>query len=83
MFLALVSGWIRWDDENTDIDFPNSLGGELPDGIYGENTAIYFCCSTSGKKSIPISLPYGSPFYLIAYGSHRCQQVRYHKASLY
>ena len=73
--------WIRWDDENTKIDFPNSLGGELPDGIYGENTVIYFCCSTSGKKSTSISLPYGSPFYLIAYGSHICQKVRYHTVS--
>lgn len=78
---GLREGWIRWDDENTEIDFPNSLGGELPDGIYGENTAIYFCCSTSGKKSTPISLPYGSPFYLIAYGSHRCQKVRYYEVS--
>ena len=74
-------GWVRWDDENTNIDFPNSLGGELPDGIYGENTVIYFCCSTSGRISTSISLPYGSPFYLIAYGSHRCQQVQYYKVS--
>ena len=75
------SGWVRWDDENTRIDFPNSFGGELPDGIYGENTVIYFCCSTSGRKSAAISMPYKSPFYLIAYGSPRCQRVRYHKAS--
>ncbi|KAJ7379176.1 hypothetical protein OS493_017675 [Desmophyllum pertusum] len=80
---GLLEGWVRWDDENTRIDFPNTFGGELPDGIYGENTVIYFCCSTSGKKSASISLPYGSPFYLIAYGSHRCQEVRYHKAGLH
>ena len=43
---------------------------------------IYFCCSISGRKSDAISLPYRSPFYLIAYGSPRCQQVRYHKASV-
>jgi len=77
----IVSGWIRWDDENTKIDFPNSLGGDLPDGIYGQNTLIYFCCSISGRKSVDISLPYKTPFYLIAYGSSECQQVRYHKAS--
>ncbi|KAL9984811.1 hypothetical protein ACROYT_G007146 [Oculina patagonica] len=35
---GLQEGWIRWDDENTKIDFPSSLGGELPEGIYGENT---------------------------------------------
>ena len=79
--LNIVSGWIRWDDENTKIDFPNSLGGDLPDGIYGQNTLIYFCCSISGRKSAAISLPYKTPFYLIAYGSSECQQVRYHKAS--
>ncbi|XP_073239970.1 uncharacterized protein [Porites lutea] len=79
--LGLSEGWIRWDDENTKIDFPNSLGGDLPDGIYGQNTLIYFCCSISGRKSAAISLPYKTPFYLIAYGSSECQQVRYHKVT--
>lgn len=79
--VGLHEGWIRWDDENTKIDFPNSQGGELPDGIYGENTVIYFCCSISGRKSAAIYLPYKTPFYLIAYGSPRCQQVRYHKVT--
>ncbi|CAH3019574.1 unnamed protein product [Porites evermanni] len=73
--LGLSEGWIRWDDENRKIDFPNSLGGDLPDGIYGQNTLIYFCCSISGRKSAAISLPYKTPFYLIAYGSSECQQV--------
>ncbi|XP_068744791.1 uncharacterized protein [Montipora capricornis] len=75
------NGWVRWDDENTHIDYPNSLGGEVPDGIYGENTVIYFCCSTSGKNSEAILLPHKFPFYLIAFGSSRCQKVLNHKVT--
>ncbi|XP_068708325.1 uncharacterized protein [Montipora foliosa] len=78
---GLQEGWVRWDDENTHIDYPNSLGGEVPDGIYGENTVIYFCCSTSGKNSEAILLPHKFPFYLIAFGSSRCQKVLNHKVT--
>lgn len=40
-----------------------------------------FVVALQAKKSTPIVLPYGSPFYLIAYGSHRCQRVRYHEVT--
>ncbi|XP_074613692.1 uncharacterized protein LOC141873557 [Acropora palmata] len=79
---GLHEGWVRWDDENSKIDYPNSLGGEVPDGSYRENTVIYFCCSISGKNSDAILLPHKSPFYLIAFGSSECQQVQNHKVTL-
>ena len=50
--------------------------GVLPDGLYGPNTGILFCCRTDGRKSDPISLPVSKPFYLLAYGSFECQQVK-------
>ena len=36
------SGFIYWDDE--DISNGNSHGGALPDGDFGSNTKIYYCC---------------------------------------
>jgi hypothetical protein len=36
------SGFIYWDDE--DHNNENSHGGTLPDGEFGRNTKIYYCC---------------------------------------
>ena len=80
-FLDWLPGWVRWDDENSDIDFPNTFRGDVPEGIYGENTVVYFCCSKTGSKSTPIHLPYGPPFYLLAFGSPKCQQVHNYEVS--
>ncbi|XP_048578632.1 uncharacterized protein LOC5514562 isoform X2 [Nematostella vectensis] len=79
---GLNEGWIRWDDENSDIDFPNSEGGSLPEGIYGENTVIYYCCDGRGDTSTPIWLPSGGPFYLMPFISKTCQSVHRLKATL-
>ena len=71
----LESGYIRWDDEdNNNI---NRKNGTLPDGVYDRNTRIEFCCRTDGDKKEPISLPSASPFFLLAYGSAECQQVKW------
>ena len=61
-----------WDDE----DYRNSnyYTGTLPDGVYGLNTKIYFCCRSDGSYLTPIALPTSTPFYLYRLGGD-CQRV--------
>ena len=61
------------DDENK--DNKNSKVGDLPEGLYNEDTKIFFCCSTSGSANKEIVLPNKSPFLLFAYDSILCQKV--------
>ncbi|XP_052799330.1 uncharacterized protein LOC128230940 [Mya arenaria] len=66
------SGFIYWDDE--DVDNLNGLGGTLPDGVYGTDTKIYYCCRDDGLTSTAISLPTDWPFILMRM-STACQTV--------
>ncbi|CAH1232648.1 Hypp483 [Branchiostoma lanceolatum] len=66
------SGELYWDDE--DDDNGNSKSGELPDGSYGGNTLIRYCCRNDGSANNRISLPNRSPFYLFRY-RQGCQKV--------
>ena len=68
-------GFIKWDDEND--RNRNHISGTLPDGLYGSDTEIEFCCRTDGDKRDPISLPTTTPFFLLAYESAECQQVKW------
>ena len=43
-------GYIRWDDE--DSNNKNKKHGYLPDGVYGANTKIYFCCRHDPKDPL-------------------------------
>ena len=65
-------GTVYWDDEDT--NNINNNDGTLPDGMYGGNTAIEFCCRKDGTASNPIFLPTNRPFILIAATSD-CQNV--------
>lgn len=74
---GLTSGSVFWDDR-----FPrneNTMSGTLPDGSYRfpGYTKIEFCCRTDGEKRVPISLPTKEPFFLLAYNSSECQQVKW------
>ena len=75
----MATGNVKWDDE--DFWNLNQRGGEIPDGVYNKNTRIYYCCQKDGLKTIPISLPTSYPFFLMAYGSSQCQQVKWALAS--
>ena len=68
-------GFVKWDDE--DNSNGNSKSGTLPDGEYTWDTKVEFCCRTDGDKREPISLPTTTPFYLLAYESALCQQVKW------
>ena len=72
--LGLSEGFVHWDDE--DRNNVNKDGGSLPEGVYGSDTRIFFCCRTDGDKSDPVPLPLSKPFYLLAYGSSDCQLVK-------
>lgn len=43
------TGYLHWDDE--DNNNKNSRSGVLPDGVYGRNTKMYFCCRNDRKFS--------------------------------
>ncbi|CAH3166652.1 unnamed protein product [Porites evermanni] len=73
--INLTSGYIKWDDE--DHNNSNNKTGTLPDGVYDHNTKIEFCCRTDGDKNNPISLPTLKPFFLLAFDSAECQQVKW------
>ncbi len=72
-----TGGSITWNDKRTVIlrRSNNSVWGKLPDGRYGKDTTIEFCCRNDGRPSDPILLPIIDPFVLYRYGG-TCQSVR-------
>ena len=66
------AGSVYWDDE--DFLNANSRSGTLPDGTYGRDTKIYFCCRSDGSTLLSIRLPTATPFILYRFGS-ACQRV--------
>ncbi|KAL9950254.1 hypothetical protein ACROYT_G042729 [Oculina patagonica] len=72
---GFTSGYVYWDDD--DYLNANDASGTLPNGEYGGDTKIYFCCKTDGDKTDPIILPSNSPFFLLAYKSAKCQKVKW------
>ncbi|XP_078382325.1 uncharacterized protein LOC144665012 [Oculina patagonica] len=69
-----TEGFIYWDDE--DYDNNNRHSGWLPDGHYGRNTKIYYCCRRDGYVTNPIKLPTDHPFVLLKAQNYPCQHVR-------
>ena len=67
-------GTVGWDDE--DSNNRNSKNGSLPDGTYGKDTYIDYCCRSDGSTYTAIDLPTRKPFYLFRYSATRCQQVK-------
>ena len=66
-------GYVQWDDE--DDDNANKVSGSLPDGAYGRNTRIFFCCRDDGYTTNVINLPTDAPFVLFKHNTHQCQRV--------
>lgn len=71
---GLSEGYLFFDDENHKNQ--NRMGGTLPDGVYDQDTKLFYCCRTDGDKRMPMSLPLVSPFYLMAFNSSECQRVK-------
>ncbi|XP_050416955.2 uncharacterized protein LOC126830601 [Patella vulgata] len=67
------SGSILWDDENKNNH--NSKYGTLPDGQYGADTRIDFCCRQDSLPTHEILLPTEKPFILMKY-TRECQRIK-------
>ena len=65
-------GWIFFDD--ADRKNANAFWGTLPDGEYGKDTKIFYCCRSDGFATNAIYLPTKSPFVLLQRGL-QCQYV--------
>ena len=57
-------------------EYQNSQEGSLPDGEFGANTRLEFCCRNDGFGWEPLFLPNRKPFVLIRTENKDCQQVR-------
>lgn len=67
-------GYVQWDDE--DSNNKNTITGQRPDGVYDNNTKIFFCCRDDGFATNAINLPTDKPFVLLkSSNSHPCQTV--------
>lgn len=66
-------GRIHWDDY--DFFNKNKRWGVLPDGNYGHDTTVKYCCRSDANHYTPMVLPTDKPFVLYRYGG-RCQRVR-------
>ena len=56
-------GYVFWDDEDNNND--DYVSGSVPYSIVGNNARLYYCCRSDGSISTPITLPTGTPFYLL------------------
>ena len=78
----MQTGSIKWDDEDTNNKNKESSTYYLPDGTYGDNTLIRYCCQNEGYWFNSIELPVDRPFYLLPHKSPNCQRVKWALSSL-
>lgn len=63
-------GYIIIDDHGKN----NQVWGDVPDGVYTEDTLLRYCCRDDGFTSNPIKLPKDTNFFLFRHADV-CQQV--------
>lgn len=76
----MTDGSVYWDDE--DADNKNTKSGILPDGQYGWDTKIYYCCVDKRNWYDPIELPVSVPMFLLPHQSKKCQRVKWAMSNL-
>ena len=69
---GFFNGSVYWDDE--DHDNTNSYQNPIPDGDYGRNTRVQYCCRSDGDPSKGVFLPPPEEFILYRYEGI-CQKV--------
>ncbi|GFS20985.1 metalloendopeptidase [Elysia marginata] len=69
------SGFIQYDDLPT-ANNSNLHSGQLPDGVFDENTRFEFCCTNTGFSNDELILPSRKPFSLIRRRKKDCPNVR-------
>ncbi|GFO22121.1 Apextrin, partial [Plakobranchus ocellatus] len=69
-------GYVQYDDQPT-AERPNTDSGDLPDGVFGQDTRFEFCCRDTGFPNEELVLPSRQPFVLIKHRERRdCHLVR-------
>ena len=68
-------GFIQFNDSPTSTS-PNEQSGELPDGVYGDDTRFEYCCTNTGFSKDELLLPSRKLFSLIKRRKQNCPKVR-------
>ncbi|XP_050397734.2 uncharacterized protein LOC126815817 [Patella vulgata] len=84
-------GYVQFDDHIASAERNNTASGELPDGVFGADTRLEFCCRTDGIKHIALDLPNETPLVLfqndISYVQDSpdtvCQEIKNMKSTRY
>ncbi|KAL4234548.1 hypothetical protein ACF0H5_006189 [Mactra antiquata] len=70
-------GYLMFDDKERNNSTVSTTSGDLPDGDYGPDTGLYFCCRKDGSVHTPLVLPKEENFVLFMNkGETACQNVR-------
>ncbi|XP_069122411.1 uncharacterized protein [Argopecten irradians] len=72
---GFTMGMITFDEEDSAPSGRSQGTGVLPDGNYGSNTDLYFCCKSDGSVAVETTFPVSTPFILFRYSSSSCQLV--------
>ncbi|RUS76016.1 hypothetical protein EGW08_016221 [Elysia chlorotica] len=69
---GFTDGFVQYDDRAD----TGTSSGDLPDGVYSEDTRFEYCCQSRGFSGQEMNLPSRKPFVLLHNGQDNCQQVR-------
>ncbi|GFR77938.1 metalloendopeptidase [Elysia marginata] len=72
---GFTEGFVQYNDLPTQAS-PNTKFGELPDGVFDNNTRFEYCCADTGFSEDNLLLPSRKPFVLIKRRGKDCQNVR-------
>ncbi|RUS80371.1 hypothetical protein EGW08_011868 [Elysia chlorotica] len=73
---GFVAGFVQYSDHPSE-DAHNAMSGEMPDGVFGDDTRFEYCCANTGfSNRHGLFLPSRKPFALIKRRNEDCQRVR-------
>ncbi|GFR96298.1 metalloendopeptidase [Elysia marginata] len=72
---GFTEGFVQYNDLPTEVS-PNTKSGELPDGVFDDNTKLEYCCANTGFSRDKLHLPSRKPFVLIKRRGKDCQKVQ-------
>ena len=69
-------GFVQYNDNPTENE-PNAITGEMPDGVFEDDTRYEYCCAYTGfADDLELFLPSRKRFALIRRRQSNCQSVR-------
>ncbi|KAK3785149.1 hypothetical protein RRG08_021949 [Elysia crispata] len=69
---GFTEGFVQYDDGQGS----GAMSGDLPGGVYGDDTRFEYCCKSTGFSEQELHLPSRTPFVLFHNGQNDCQNVR-------